>query len=202
MVQPLKIKLKIEKNFVSLLKIILRMGIKKIAVFCGSKGGNKKEYEEAARELGVLMAKKGIKLVYGGGNKGMMGAVANSVMENNGQVLGIIPQLLTEWEQQHEGISELRVVENMHVRKRMLYENADAVVILPGGYGTLDELFEVLTWNQLSIHHKKVFILNTANFYDPLVAHLKNMQQEGFLYHDISATATIVMQPEEIFIEK
>lgn len=175
------------------------MEIKSLAVFCGSKSGNNPMFESDAKILGALIAKHNIKLVYGGGNRGMMGAVADSVLENNGLVLGIIPQLLTEWEQQHEGISELRVVENMHVRKRMLYENSDAVVILPGGYGTLDELFEVLTWNQLSIHHKRVFILNTANFYGHLIEHLKKMQAEGFLYHDISATVTIVSEPGEIF---
>jgi uncharacterized protein (TIGR00730 family) len=114
--------------------------------------------------IGQMMAEKNISLVYGGGNKGLMGAVANSAMEYGGKVIGVIPKVLLEWEAQHEGITELRVVEDMHVRKRMLYELCDAAVILAGGNGTLDELYEMVTWNNLKIHNKKIILLNTAGF--------------------------------------
>lgn len=175
------------------------MKFKSVAVFCGSKAGNNPAYMEAAARLGQLLAAHQIRLIYGGGNKGIMAAVANGVLENNGEVTGIIPQLLTDWEHQHEGITELIVVENMHIRKRMLYEKSDAAIILPGGFGTLDELFEMLTWNQLSIHHMQVFILNTDGFYNHLVAHLDQMQSEGFLYHRVADTVTVVQTPEELF---
>ena len=175
------------------------MEFKSIAVFCGSKSGNNPLFEEHATKLGNLLAEHTILLIYGGGNKGIMGAVANGVMEKNGQVLGIIPEALMGWEQHHEGISELIVVENMHIRKRMMYEKSDAAIILPGGFGTLDELFEMLTWNQLSIHNKPIFILNTAGFYDSLFAHIKNMVKENFLYSTMEEAFTVISNPSEIF---
>jgi uncharacterized protein (TIGR00730 family) len=179
------------------------MSITSLAVFCGSKSGNNPLFEEQARELGYLLAKKNITLVYGGGNKGIMGAVANAVLEKNGRVTGIIPKVLTEWEHQHEGITELIVVDNMHTRKRMLYEKCDAAIILPGGFGTLDELYEMLTWNQLNIHNKRIFILNTAGFYDHLIAHNKQLQQENFLYDRLEERMTIVstVRDFEIILE-
>jgi uncharacterized protein (TIGR00730 family) len=128
-----------------------------------------------------------------------MGAVANGVMNKNGQVIGIIPEALMGWEQHHEGISELIVVENMHIRKRMMYEKSDAAIILPGGFGTLDELFEMLTWNQLSIHNKPIYILNTGGFYDSLLTHIKNMVKENFLYLTMEDAFTIASDPSEIF---
>ena len=135
--------------------------MKAIAVFCGSKTGTNPNFEIQTRVLGKLLADNNITLIYGGGNKGLMGAVANAALENGGKVIGIIPQVLMEWEQHHKGLTELHVVETMHIRKQMLYEKCDAAVILPGGYGTLDEVFEMLTWNQLSIHNKRIFFLNT-----------------------------------------
>ncbi|MEP6676346.1 MAG: TIGR00730 family Rossman fold protein [Ferruginibacter sp.] len=156
--------------------------IKALAVFCGSKSGVNKLFEAQAIELGYLMAKKNITLIYGGGGKGIMGAVANALLEKNGKVIGVIPQRLTEWEAHHTGITDLIIVEDMHSRKKLLYEKADAAIILPGGFGTLDEMFEMLTWNQLSIHDKKIFILNTDGFYNSLIDHIRKMEQEGFLY--------------------
>ena len=158
------------------------MNLNSIAVFCGSKSGANSVYEAHAHALGKIMAERNIKLVYGGGNKGLMGAVANAVMENGGHVIGVIPKILMEWEHQHDGITDLRVVEDMHVRKKMLYELCDAAIILPGGNGTLDELFEMLTWNTLNIHNKKIILLNSAGYYDHLVAHIEKMAGEGFLY--------------------
>ncbi len=170
-----------------------------IAVFCGSKTGTNTLFAQHAQELGYLLAQKDITLIYGGGNKGIMAAIANAVLEKNGKVIGIIPELLTGIEHQHEGITELIVVETMHIRKRMLYEKCDAAVILPGGYGTLDELFEMLTWNQLSIHDKPIFILNSAGFYDGLLHHINTMLSEGFLYHDLQKSFTVVNEPKQIF---
>ena len=170
-----------------------------MAVFCGSKTGNNILFATHATQLGYLLAEKKITLIYGGGNKGLMASVANAVLEKGGRVIGIIPQVLTEWEHQHEGITELIIVESMHVRKRMLYEKCDAAIILPGGYGTLDELFEMLTWNQLSIHDKHIYILNTDGFYDALLIHINKMLDEGFLYNQLDKTFTVVNKPEEIF---
>jgi uncharacterized protein (TIGR00730 family) len=175
------------------------MEFKSIAVFCGSKAGNNELFTRDATTLGNLLAEKNILLIYGGGNKGMMGAVANAVMEKEGQVIGIIPELLLGWEQQHTGISELIIVEDMHKRKRLMYEKCDAAIILPGGFGTLDELFEILTWNQLSIHDKPIYLLNTAGFYDFLIGHVEKMVQENFLYNSIQNSFTVVTSPEQIF---
>lgn len=121
-------------------------------------------------------------MVYGGGNKGLMGAIANAAMENGGKVIGVIPEILLEWEAEHKGITELRVVADMHVRKKTMYELCDAAIVLAGGNGTLDELFEMLTWNNLNIHNKKIVLLNTAGFYRHLVAHIDTMLHEAFLY--------------------
>ena len=175
------------------------MRYQSMAVFCGSKTGNNILFATHATQLGYLLAEKNITLIYGGGNKGLMASVANAVLEKGGRVIGIIPQVLTEWEHQHEGITELIIVESMHVRKRMLYEKCDAAIILPGGYGTLDELFEMLTWNQLSIHDKHIYILNTDDFYDGLLIHINKMLNEGFLYNQLDKTFTVVNKPEEIF---
>jgi len=175
------------------------MQYKSMAVFCGSKTGNNILFAIHATQLGYLLAEKNITLIYGGGNKGLMASVANAVLEKGGRVIGIIPQVLTEWEHQHEGITELIIVESLHVRKRMLYEKCDAAIILPGGYGTLDELFEMLTWNQLSIHDKHIYILNTGDFYDGLLIHINKMLDEGFLYNQLDKTFTVVNKPEEIF---
>jgi uncharacterized protein (TIGR00730 family) len=158
------------------------MTITSMAVFCGSKTGNDPLFKEEAKQLGYLLANKNITLIYGGGRKGLMGTVADAVLESNGKVTGIIPQLLIESEQQHKGVTELIVADDMHSRKKMLYEKCDAAIILPGGLGTMDELFELLTWNQLSIHNKKVFLLNSNGFYNSLLQHLNKMHEEGFLY--------------------
>ena len=172
--------------------------INKLAIFCGSKTGNNKLYQQHALELATIMAENKIELVYGGGRKGIMGIVADTVMENDGTVRGVIPKVLVDWELQHEGISELLVVEDMHVRKRKMYELCDGVVILPGGFGTLDELFETLTWNQLSLHDKKVFILNTAGFYNYLLQHLEFLNAEGFLWNDLKGLMVVLNEPREL----
>ncbi len=160
------------------------MAISSLAVFCGSKNGADPLFTQHSVQLGKLMAENNVKLVYGGGSAGLMGAIADSVMENGGTVTGIIPRILVEWERQHLGISELIVSDDMHERKRNIYSRCDAALILPGGFGTMDELFEIITWNQLTIHDKDIFILNSGGFYDHLIAHIEKMKKEGFLYKE------------------
>lgn len=174
------------------------MPIKAIAVFCGSKSGNNPLYVEHTNRLGTILAKKGINIIYGGGNKGLMGAVANSAIHNKGNVIGIMPELLKDWEHHHMGLSELVIVDSMHTRKRLLYERCDAAIILPGGFGTLDEVFEILTWNQLKIHQKQIFILNSGGFYDQMVKHINTMHEEGFLYDAAELSMTIIKEPEDL----
>lgn len=174
------------------------MSIQSITVFCGSKSGTNPLFEEHTRKMGKILAEKNVTVIYGGGNRGLMGAVANAALENNGKVIGIIPELLASWENQHDGLTELHIVDSMHSRKIMLYEKCDAAVILPGGYGTLDEVFELLTWNQLNIHNKPIFFLNTNGFYDHLIAHIDRMHQEEFLYYHPNEKMTILNKPEDI----
>ncbi len=176
------------------------MKIEAMAVFCGSKLGANPLYETHTSQLGTLLAEGKIKVVYGGGNKGLMGAVANAALAKQGIVLGIIPKILSEREHQHNGLSEITIVETMHQRKKMLYEKCDAAIILPGGFGTLDEVFELLTWNQLSIHNKKIFILNTDGFYNALIEHIEVMQKEGFLYGLPADSMTILKEPGELLV--
>ena len=174
------------------------MKIQAIAVFCGSRAGNNPLFEEDTRTLGHLLAQQNITVIYGGGNKGLMAAVANAALEKNGKVIGIIPKVLTNWEHQHNGLTELTIVENMHTRKQMLYDSCDAAIILPGGYGTMDEVFEMLTWNQLNIHNKKIFFLNSGGFYTHLIAHIKMMHDENFLYDHPDTKMTVLNEPQEL----
>ena len=180
------------------------MIIQSLAVFCGSHSGNNPLFSVHAEQLGQLMATNEVSLVYGGGSVGIMGTIADSVMANGGKVIGIIPQVLVDWERQHKHITELIVTDDMHVRKKTIYSMCDAAIILPGGFGTLDELFEMLTWNQLSIHDKQIFILNSAGYYDHLVAHIGKMQEENFLYEAAEQRLTLLNEPEDIlpYIQK
>ena len=174
------------------------MGIRSLAVFCGSKIGKNPLFSQHTIELGKLMAAQSITLVYGGGNVGIMGLIADEVMNNGGKVIGVIPQVLVEWERQHTSITELFVVDNMHARKKKMYDLCDAAIILPGGFGTLDELFEMVTWNQLSIHDKMIYILNSGGFYNHLIAHIRQMQEESFLYEEAQKRIIIINTPDEL----
>ncbi len=174
------------------------MKIQSVTVFCGSKSGNQLGFINQAKELGTALGKNGIQLVYGGGGKGIMGAIADAVLAKNGKVLGIIPKLLLEWEAQHQGLTELIVTETMHDRKKILYDRADVAIILPGGMGTMDELFEMLTWNNLNIHQKKVIILNWEGFYTPLIALMDHMHTEGFMYEDWKTRIIVVKDAKEV----
>jgi uncharacterized protein (TIGR00730 family) len=169
-----------------------------VAVFCGSKNGNNELFARHAQEIGLILAQKNIQLIYGGGRNGLMGIVADSVLKNKGKVIGVIPSLLSEKEHQHESLTALHIVEDMHERKKMMYELSDAAIILPGGYGTMDELFEMITWNQLSIHDKTIVLLNSDGYYNSLVAHLQQMQQEGFLYNPWNESLFIIQDPQAL----
>ena len=174
------------------------MVIHSLAVFCGSHNGSDPLYTAHAKQLGKLMAENNIALIYGGGSVGIMGTIADTVMSHGGKVIGIIPQVLVEWERQHKNITELIVTEDMHIRKKTIYSMCDAGVILPGGFGTLDELFEMLTWNQLSIHDKEIFIINTGGFYNHLITHINKMQEEKFLYEIAAQRINVLNSPEDI----
>lgn len=170
-----------------------------VAVFCGSKFGNNPLYRAHAVELGTLIAHHQQTLVYGGGSVGLMGAVSDAALEQNGKVIGIIPDLLKNREIHHPGLSELVIVQDMHSRKKKMYELCDAAIILPGGFGTLDELFEMLTWNQLNIHDKKIILLNSGGFYNHLIQHMRQMETDGFLYEKVESRITICNTPLEIY---
>ena len=174
------------------------MKINSLAVFCGSKNGNNPVYTEHAKELGKLLAKNNITLIYGGGSTGIMGAVADAMMEGGGKVIGVITKRLVDWEHQHEGITDLSVVDDMHIRKQRMYDLCDAAVILPGGVGTLDEFFEMVTWNQLSIHDKKIYIMNSDNFFDFLLKHIQQMEKQGFLYESVLDRITVLDEPGQL----
>jgi uncharacterized protein (TIGR00730 family) len=172
--------------------------MRSVAVFCGSQQGHNPLYIQHAKELGALLAQKGIRLIYGGGKAGLMGAVADAALEAGGEVTGIIPRFLNSLERKHDALTETLVTDTMHERKKLLFEKCDAAIIIPGGFGTMDELFELVTWNQLQLHHKKVFVLNTAGFYDTLKQHLDNMYTTGFLYSNPSEDIIFVQTPEAL----
>jgi uncharacterized protein (TIGR00730 family) len=175
------------------------MNIESVAVFCGSKTGTNPIFAQHAKELGKLIAMLKLKLIYGGSDKGLMGILADAVLANEGKIMGVIPEMLIEWEHQHKGLSELAIVPDMHTRKKMIYDRADAAIVMPGGFGTLDECFEMLTWNQLKIHDKKIYVLNSGGFYNHLYKHLKQLAKEGFLYDALEERITFCDTPVELF---
>ena len=156
--------------------------MKTICVFCGSSSGNNSKYVAAAKQLGQLIAQNSMTLVYGGGNVGLMGEIANSVLANRGTAIGVIPQFLVEKELVHENLSEVIIVESMHERKAMMAELADGFVALPGGFGTLEETVEVLTWVQLGLHRKPIGLLNVEKYFHFLYEFFKHMVNEKFLH--------------------
>jgi uncharacterized protein (TIGR00730 family) len=154
---------------------------KSIAVYCASALGANPQYRAAAEELGRALASRGIGLIYGGAKVGLMGAVADAALAAGGHVVGVIPHVLVELEVSHEGISELHVVDTMHTRKALMAEKSDAFIALPGGFGTFEELFEVLAWQTLKLHAKPVVVLNVAGFYDKMLEFLDVCDREGML---------------------
>ncbi|MBV9441677.1 MAG: TIGR00730 family Rossman fold protein [Acidobacteriaceae bacterium] len=155
--------------------------LQRVCVFCGSSSGIHAVYLQAAEQLGRLLAKRGIGLVYGGGKVGLMGALADACLTHGGQVVGVMPKMLVEKEIAHGGLTKLHVVESMHERKAVMADLADAFIALPGGYGTWDEFCEVLTWSQLGLHRKACALVNVNRYYDPLLVMADRAQDEGFL---------------------
>ncbi|WP_050183208.1 TIGR00730 family Rossman fold protein [Domibacillus robiginosus] len=155
--------------------------MKRIAVFCGSASGASMSYTESAISLGRELAKQGIGLVYGGSNGGLMGTVANTVLQEGGEVIGVIPTLLQEREIAHTRLTKLHIVGSMHERKAKMAELADAFIVLPGGAGTMEEFFEVFTWAQIGLHQKPIGLLNAARYFDPLVTFFDHMTDQQFL---------------------
>ena len=154
--------------------------MKKLGVFCGSRDGGRESYGSLARELGKSLACRGVGLVYGGGRAGLMGTLANSVLENNGDVLGVIPRFLCRPEVVHKGLTSLKVVKDMHERKRLMYDSADAFAVLPGGLGTLDEAVEIINWAHLSLHQKPICLLDVDGYWSLFCEFLSTTGREGF----------------------
>lgn len=157
------------------------MNLKSIVVFCASSYGNSPLYEKEAKYVGEVLAQNGIQLVYGGGKVGLMGAVANGALNAGGEVIGVIPRFLNSKEREHTGLTKLVQVETMHDRKRIMNDYSEGIIAIPGGFGTLEELFEMITWANLGLHQKPVGLLNTNGYYNHLIQFMNHMEQEGLL---------------------
>lgn len=169
-----------------------------IAVFCGSGDGYNEVYREAAYSLGAMLATRGIRIVYGGARIGLMGALADGVLDNGGKIIGVIPSFLQTKEIAHDGITELITVKTMHERKLKMHDLCDGIITLPGGWGTMEELFEMLTWGQLGLHSKPIGLLNVNGYYDALNALCETMVQEGFLDECVSNSLLTNSSMEEL----
>jgi uncharacterized protein (TIGR00730 family) len=174
--------------------------MKRVGVFCGSSIGNDVRYRAAAESMGRLLARRGIGLVYGGGNVGLMGIVADAALTAGGEVIGVIPQALADREVAHAGVTDLRVVDSMHTRKAMMAELSDAFIAMPGGVGTFEEFFEAVTWTQLGVHRKPCGLLNVAGFYTPLAAFIDQAVTEGFIKPIHRAIVVVDDDPERLLI--
>ncbi len=174
-----------------------RVGLemKRICVYCGSSPGSRPEYLAAAREMGRELVERGLGLVYGGARVGTMGALASAMLARDGEVIGVIPQGLLEREVAHRGLADLRVAGSMHERKALMAELSDGFIALPGGLGTLDEFFEILTWAQLSLHHKPCGLLNVLGFYTPLLAFLDHVADQRFMNPEYRSILLMADQP-------
>ena len=169
-----------------------------LCVFCGANTGTRPIYRQNAAALGQALAANGTELVYGGGRVGMMGAVSDAAIHGGGKVTGVIPQFLVDKELAHPGASEMIVVPDMHTRKRIMFERSEAFCVLPGGVGTLEETFEVVTWRQLHRHNKPIILLNTDGYWSHLVGLLERIIEEGFMHKGNSALVTVVDRPEDV----
>jgi uncharacterized protein (TIGR00730 family) len=172
--------------------------MKTICIYCGSATGTNPEYAAAARRLGRALARLGLGLVYGGGRVGLMGIVADAVLEGGGPVIGVIPEALATEEVAHNGLTELHVVADMHQRKALMARRADAFLTLPGGIGTFEEFFETLSWAALGLHRKPIGILNIADYFDPLLALLDHAVAERFLRPDVLSLLVTSTDPEAL----
>lgn len=174
------------------------MTIKNICVYCGSSPTVSEQYKTAAVQVGTVIAGNNLGLVYGGGRRGLMGMVADSVLANGGKAIGIIPKHLQDREERHDTLSELHIVDSMHIRKQMMVERSDAFLILPGGYGTLDEAFEILTWKQLGLHKKPIIFLNIFDFWSPLKELKQHLFDESFIKADDLKLFSIIDSIDQI----
>ena len=172
--------------------------IASVCVYCGSSLGANPRHAEAARQLGTALAQHGIRLVYGGGRIGLMGQIADAVLAGGGQVIGVIPEHLQVQEKGHHGVTELHVVASMHERKNLMFELSDAFVILPGGFGTLDEAFEMLTWRQLQLHDKPILFLNIEDYWTPFGTLVDQFIAEGFARESSRRLFAMVCKVEEV----
>jgi hypothetical protein len=172
--------------------------VKRICVFAGSNGGAQAGYAAAARELGHVLAQRKVDVVYGGGRVGLMGALADAALAAGGHVIGVIPEALMAKEVGHRGLSDLRVVKSMHERKAMMADLADGFVALPGGWGTVEEFFEVLTWSQLGLHRKPCGLLNIGGYYDPLLAFARHAVDEGFVKREHRSMILVADAPGKL----
>ncbi|ACQ52522.1 TIGR00730 family Rossman fold protein [Clostridium botulinum] len=172
--------------------------MKRICVYSGSNLGLRSEYKESAKLLGKILAENKIELIYGGSRIGLMGEISNEVLRNNGKVIGVMPKGLFSGEMVHENLTKLIEVENMHERKQTMAELSDGFIALPGGLGTFEELFEVLSWAQLGIHKKPIGILNISNFFDPLLHMIKNTCTEGFMNESNIKLISVSDTPSEL----
>jgi uncharacterized protein (TIGR00730 family) len=169
--------------------------MKAVCVYCGSSSGAQPLYTQAARAFGHALVEAGLALVYGGGKVGLMGVIADTVMAAGGRAIGVIPELLVDKEVGHAGLTELHVVPDMHQRKKMMADLSDGFVAMPGGAGTLEELFEVFTWSQLGYHRKPVAVFNIGGFYDPLIRMLEHTVHEGFMQQKYLDTLQVDHDP-------
>ena len=169
----------------------------RICVFCGSSNGDREVYPQAAAAFGSLLAEHGIGLVYGGASVGLMGVVADAVLRANGDVTGVIPQSLVDKEIAHPGLTQMHIVDTMHERKALMAKMSDGFVALPGGIGTLEELFEMWTWAQLGLHDKPCVLLNVAGYYDELIGFLDKMTDSGYLKQKSRSQLQVALSPEE-----
>lgn len=173
----------------------------RICVFCGSNSGSRAAYTKAAEELGCLLARRKLALVFGGGRVGLMGSIADAVLKEGGEVIGVIPESLVRREVAHTGLSDLRVVQTMHERKALMAELADGFIALPGGFGTLDEFCEILTWAQLGLHGKPCGLLNVEGYFDPLLALFDRAAEDRFL-HPKHRSMLIIADDPEMLLER
>lgn len=171
--------------------------IRSVCVYCGSRMGNKPAYQILASTLGKMIAEQGIKLVYGAGSIGLMGVVARAASENGGDVIGIIPEHLDAIEITQDGLAELHVTDNMHERKKMMFDRSDAFIVLPGGLGTLDETMEMMTWAQLSLHRKPIILVNYQDFWTPLMELIDHVVSDGFADASHADLISVVSSAEE-----
>jgi uncharacterized protein (TIGR00730 family) len=172
--------------------------LKHICVFCGSYSGNHPIYLETTQAIGKGIAQSGYTLVYGGGKVGLMGAVADAALAAGGAVVGVMPKALVDKELAHTGLTELHVVDSMHTRKAMMAERADAFITLPGGFGTLDELFEIITWLQLGFHRKPIALLNMEGYFDPIIELIEHMAGAGFIKPEHRQVVMVSPSPEDL----